>query len=60
MREFYIPAGATFTLKEIRPGSYDVRYEYLNDGSKQKTDPLSLTERETGDGIEFSNRIITL
>lgn len=60
VRAFYIPAGQTFTLKDITPGLYDVRYEYLGDGSKQKTDPLDITERETGDGIEFSNVTITL
>lgn len=60
VRAVYIPAGATFTLKDITPGLYDLRYEYLDDGSKQETDPLDITERETGDGLEFSNVAITL
>lgn len=60
VRYFFVPAFGIFTLQNVTPGSYDVRYRELNSGSLSKSEPFELEEIKTNSGIEFSNITITL
>jgi hypothetical protein len=44
VRLFYVPAGRSFTLENVRQGSYDVRYNDLNSGALSRSEQFSLTE----------------
>lgn len=59
-RVFYIPAGRSYTLKNVGEGSYDVRYQRLSSGVLSRSEPFSLIEKRTNDGIEYSTLKLTL
>ncbi|HWT35234.1 MAG TPA: J domain-containing protein, partial [Paraburkholderia sp.] len=60
VRHFFIPAGRSFTLTGVAPGSYDVRYENLDDGALYKSQNFAVTEQDSGNGIDATNVSITL
>ncbi|ACC72285.1 J domain-containing protein [Paraburkholderia phymatum] len=60
VRHFYIPAGKSFTLLGVAPGSYDVRYQNLDDGGLYKSQNFAVTEQDSGNGIDATNVSITL
>ncbi|MGF6696959.1 hypothetical protein OKW38_001571 [Paraburkholderia sp. MM5496-R1] len=60
VRQFYIPARASFTLSNITPGNYDIRYENVTTGSLFKSEMFNLSEHETVSGIEYADVSITL
>jgi hypothetical protein len=57
---FFIRAHDTFTVEDIKPGTYDVRYRDLTSGTLSRTEPLNLREVETANGVEFSRLTVTL
>lgn len=60
IRQFYIPAYGSFTLKKVRAGSYDIRYRDLNNGSLSRSETFSLGEMSTSNGKQYSNITMTL
>lgn len=58
VRHIFIPAGGSFTMKKVRPGKYDLRYQDLGNGGLSKTDVFDITENKTYSGVEYS--ILTL
>ena len=60
IREFYIPAGASFTVQNVRRGQYDIRYRDLQSGALAKSDPIELAQTATEAGTEYSQVTMTL
>ena len=60
VRVFFLKAGGKFGVKDIRVGTYDVRYRSLNSGYLAKSEKFELTEREEERGIRYSNISMTL
>ena len=60
VRHFYVPAGQSFTLTDIAPGNYDVRYQNLDDGGLYKSQGFELTEQAAGSSVDATNVSITL
>jgi hypothetical protein len=60
LRHVFIPRGELFTLRNITPGSYDVRYCSLDDGAMAKSEPLQLRQIESAEGISYSTVTLTL
>ncbi|WP_109483041.1 J domain-containing protein [Paraburkholderia sp. C35] len=60
VRHFYIPAGKTFTLVDVAPGNYDVRYQNLDDGGLYKSQGFELMEQAAGNSVDATNVSITL
>lgn len=60
IRIFYIPANDRFTAKNIRSGTYDVRYRDLNTGALLRSEAFGLEETKMRDGTEYSEIEITL
>jgi curved DNA-binding protein CbpA len=60
VRVFFIPAFSSFTLNKVRAGTYDIRYRDLSTGALSRSESFTLTERETYEGIRYSNVSMTL
>lgn len=60
VRQFYIPAFAKFTLRDVTAGSYDVRYRDLISGGLSRSEAITLSEVHTSEGAQFSNMTMTL
>jgi len=60
VRVFFIPAHGSFTLKGIRPGSYDIRYRDLSTGGIFRTEPFSLEENPKDGVTQYRNITMTL
>jgi curved DNA-binding protein CbpA len=60
VRQFYIPARSSFTVRTLRPGSYDVRHRDLNFGQLTRSAAFELNQTETQDGTQYSNITLTL
>jgi hypothetical protein len=60
VRVFFIPAHGSFTLNNITPGSYDIRYQDLNNGGRSRSEQFSLEETPTYEGTQYSNFTLTL
>jgi hypothetical protein len=60
VRQFYIPAGSTFTLNKVTMGMYDIRYRDLNNGGLYQTDAFNLEEIPIEQGTRFSKYTMTL
>ncbi|MHC2115083.1 hypothetical protein ACYPJF_06220 [Stenotrophomonas geniculata] len=60
IRNFFIPAGDSFTAKNIRPGHYEVRYVARHHPGASKSEEFSLEEVDTGTGTEYSQVSLTL
>jgi hypothetical protein len=56
---FFIKAYDTFTVTDIQPGSYDVRYRDLGSGALVRTEQFSLKEIRTAAGIRYSKLRMT-
>lgn len=59
-RQIYIPAHGQFTIKDLNPGSYDVRYRHLASGGLSRSESMTLTESTTSRGIQYSSFTLTL
>lgn len=60
VRHFYIPAGRSFTLEDVRQGTYDIRYKDLSSGTLSRSEQFALTETRTSQGIRYSEMTLTL
>lgn len=60
IRQLFISARGSFVVKNVRPGSYDIRFENLDTGSKSGSPTFELTETRVPEGIEYSRYEITL
>jgi len=60
VRHFFVPAGSTFTVEDILPGKYDVRYRDLVSGRLARTESFELKEIEKEGSTQFSNISLTL
>lgn len=60
VRQIYIPAFGSFTLKKVTAGSYDIRYCDLSNGGLSRSEPFNLKEVPAYNGTQFSNITITL
>jgi hypothetical protein len=58
--QFYIPAFGSFTLNNIRAGSYDIRYRDLINGGLARSEAFNLEELATYNGTQYSNITMTL
>lgn len=60
VRQFYIPAFGSFTVKQVTAGSYDIRYRDLSSGGLSRSEAITLSEVHTNEGTQFSNVTMTL
>lgn len=60
VRVFFVSARSQFKLNSIRAGNYDIRYRDLDSGGLSRSEPFTLEQRETYDGIQYSNITMTL
>ena len=60
IRVFFIKAHDKFTVLNVRPGNYDVRYRDLDSGAKARADPFNLEEIPTDNGVRFTELTLTL
>ncbi|MDG2539204.1 J domain-containing protein [Dyella jiangningensis] len=60
IRQLFLPAHGSFTVKNVRPGSYDIRFQNLDTGTKSGSPSFELTETHVADGIEYSRYELTL
>lgn len=60
VRQFFIPAFGSFTLKNVTAGNYDVRYRDLDTGGISRSEAITLIEVHTSEGADFSNFTMTL
>jgi hypothetical protein len=60
VRTFFIKEGESYKVKDIRPGSYDVRYQDLDSGRMERTESFDLRQEETYEGVRYSNVTFTL
>jgi hypothetical protein len=60
VRTFYIPPHGAFTVKNVAPGEYDIRYKNLVSGGLAKSEQFNLEEIPTETGRQYSNLTMTL
>jgi hypothetical protein len=60
VRVFFVRARDQFTLQNVRPGLYDVRYRDLDSGALSRSEPFEVEELRTAEGIRFSRFTMTL
>lgn len=58
IRTFFIPAHGRFTVSEVSPGNYDIRYRDLGTGYIFRTDSFSLSQTSTSRGIRYSDILL--
>ncbi|MFL1542544.1 J domain-containing protein [Pseudomonas sp. O39] len=59
-RQILIPARSRFTIKNLTPGDYDVRYRDLTSGGLSRSEVMTLTETPTSRGTQYSVVTLTL
>lgn len=57
---FFIRAHDSFTVENIKPGNYDVRYRDLKSRGLSRTEQFNLKEVRTARGVQFSRLTLTL
>jgi len=57
---FLVKGKDTFTVREVRAGRYEVRYQNLDSGALFRTDSFSLKETQVANGMEFSKLTLIL
>ncbi|BAU10770.1 heat shock protein 40 [Leptolyngbya sp. NIES-3755] len=60
VRVFLIRAREQFTIENLSPGGYDIRYRNLDTGRLQRSEPFQLEEFKTATGVQFSQVRLTL
>lgn len=60
VREAYVPAGLSFKMNKIEPGSYVVKYKDVKSGCNSVSDRFDITERRTYDGVEYTEMSLTI
>jgi hypothetical protein len=56
----FVRSGESFTVENIRAGTYQVRYRNLDTGSLTRSESFSLEETQSAAGIRFSRMTLTL
>jgi hypothetical protein len=51
VREFAVPARGEVTVRDVAPGSYEVRYRNPSTGATRKTERFTLHETPTAEGV---------
>ncbi|MDR3641411.1 MAG: J domain-containing protein [Humidesulfovibrio sp.] len=59
VREFSIPASGTVNVRNVEPGTYEVRYRNPATGVTMKTDPFTLHEARTAEGVRSDVMTLT-
>lgn len=57
---FLVRGKDSFTVKEIRAGKYEARYQDLKSGALSRTDSFTLKEVDISGGVEFSKLTLML
>lgn len=60
VRSFFIPGHASFKVKNVTAGNYDVRYRNLDTGTLSRSEAFELHEKNIDGGVRFSNITMTL
>ena len=64
IRTFTVAAKENFTVEDIAPGTYEVRYKYLYENAEAttgaKSEPFTLTEERNNNGIYYDQMTLTL
>jgi hypothetical protein len=60
LRHVFIPQGASFTMRNITPGWYDIRYRSLDNGALAKSQPMQLRQIDEENRTRYSNVTLTL
>ncbi|CAG2129172.1 J domain-containing protein [Cupriavidus plantarum] len=60
VRTSYVRSGTSFTMENIAPGSYDVRYRSLDTGEIFRSERFDLKEIQEATGTSFAKNILTL
>lgn len=60
VREAYVPRGQSFRIEQVAPGPYTIRFMNLENGAAFRAEPFTLSEREIGDQVEYSDFTLTL
>lgn len=64
VRTFYVAARERFTLRNLNPGFYELRYKYLYEEKEAergvKSESFELTQEESYEGVRYSVLTITL
>jgi hypothetical protein len=53
VRVFFVKANDEFTLRDVKPGRYDIRYLNLDNGRIRKSQVFEVTLRKTPKGEEY-------
>lgn len=59
-RHVFVPLGSQFTMRDISPNTYDIRYRSLDNGALSKSEPIQLREISTDEGRRYSIVTLTL
>lgn len=51
VRVFFVRAGDRYTVRNVRPGRYDVRYKNLGTGDRFRSEPFTLEDTPDGEGV---------
>lgn len=60
VRTSFVRSGSMFTMENIAPGSYDVRYQSLDSGEIFKTERFDLKEIQEANGTSYANNVLSL
>lgn len=60
VRTSYVRSGTSFTMENIAPGSYDVRYRSLDTGEIFRSERFELKEIQEATGTSFAKNILSL
>jgi curved DNA-binding protein CbpA len=60
VRSVFVPAYASFTIRSISPGTYDIRYKDLQDGGLSRSETFTLSEITEGNSMRYDTMTITL
>jgi hypothetical protein len=60
VRHFFIPARGQFTLQNVLPGNYDIRYKDLDSGQLARSESFILKQVRDEEGTTYSNLRMTL
>lgn len=59
-RQIFIPAHGRFSIKNLAPGLYDIRYRDLSSGGLSRSQSMQLSETTTPRGTQYSVITLTL
>jgi hypothetical protein len=60
VRQVFISASQSFTMSDISPGSYEIRYRDLASGHLSRSEVMEIAEVRNARGISFENHTVTL